>query len=68
MILRTRCPTCGATYRLQEPLPPEGKRYRCTCKTVITISYPDTVRDRIRATQLAMEQEEAMKSMIATLS
>jgi penicillin-binding protein 1A len=59
MILRTRCPTCGATYRLQEPLPPEGKRYRCTCKTVITISYPEAVRERIRATQLAMEQEDA---------
>ena len=59
MILRTRCPTCGATYRLQEPLPPEGKRYRCTCKTVITISYPEAVRERIRATQLAMENENA---------
>ncbi len=59
MILRTRCPTCGATYRLQEPLPPEGKRYRCTCKTVITISYPEAVRERIRATALAMEAEEA---------
>jgi hypothetical protein len=59
MILRTRCPTCGATYRLQEPLPPEGKRYRCTCKTVITISYPEAVRKRIHATQLSMEQEDA---------
>ncbi len=58
MILRTRCPTCGATYRLQEPLPPEGKRYRCTCSTVITISYPEAVRERIRARQLAMETED----------
>ena len=62
MILRTRCPTCGATYRLQEPLPPQGKRYRCTCKTVITISYPESVRERIRATALAIEQQDAAQT------
>ena len=43
MVLRTKCPSCGATYRLKEPLPRAGKRYRCNCGTVITISYPDEV-------------------------
>ncbi|MCP4869859.1 MAG: PBP1A family penicillin-binding protein [Proteobacteria bacterium] len=43
MVLRTKCPSCGATYRLKEPLPRSGKRYRCNCGTVITISYPDEV-------------------------
>ena len=44
MILRTRCPSCGSTYRLRTPPPPEGRKYRCTCGTVITIAYPEQVR------------------------
>ncbi len=59
MILRTRCPNCGATYRLQEPLPPEGKKYRCTCNTVITIAYPDSVRERIQVSHLDMGNPDA---------
>ena len=37
MILRIQCPNCDTAYRLQDPLPPEGKRYRCKCKAVITV-------------------------------
>jgi len=47
MILRTRCPSCGASYRLQPPFPAEGKKYRCTCGTVITITYPDEVKQAL---------------------
>ena|GEM_PF-25554 len=49
MVLRIQCPSCGTAYRLQDPLPPEGKRYRCKCSAVITVAYPDAVRDRLNA-------------------
>ncbi|MCO4770606.1 MAG: hypothetical protein KDA24_11300, partial [Deltaproteobacteria bacterium] len=49
MVLRIQCPNCGTAYRLAEPLPPEGKRYRCKCSAVITVAYPDSVRDQLAA-------------------
>ncbi len=49
MILRIQCPACGTGYRLQDPLPPEGKKYRCRCGTVITVAYPDEVRKTLAA-------------------
>lgn len=55
MILRTRCPSCGAVYRMQPPLPPDGKKYRCNCGTVITVSYPDQVRKELAARGLAVQ-------------
>ena len=47
MILRIQCPACRTGYRLQDPLPPEGKKYRCRCGTVITVAYPEEVRQTI---------------------
>jgi penicillin-binding protein 1A len=49
VVLRIQCPNCGTAYRLQDPLPPEGKRYRCKCSAVITVAYPPAVRERLRA-------------------
>ena len=47
MVLRIQCPNCGTAYKLQDPLPPEGKRYRCKCSAVITVAYPEAVRERL---------------------
>jgi penicillin-binding protein 1A len=40
---------------MQPPLPPEGKKYRCNCGTVITISYPEQVRSELQARGLVVE-------------
>ena len=53
MILRIQCPACGTGYRLQDPLPPEGKKYRCRCGTVITVAYPEEVRRTLAARSAA---------------
>ena len=49
MVLRIQCPKCGTAYRLQDPLPPEGKRYRCKCGAAITVAYPPEVKERLGA-------------------
>lgn len=53
MVLRIQCPNCGNAYRLQDPLPPEGKRYRCKCSAIITVAYPEEVRARLRDQEAA---------------
>lgn len=58
MILRTRCPSCSSTYRLRTPPPPEGRKYRCTCGTVITISYPEQVRQYLQGKGFEVTSEE----------
>jgi penicillin-binding protein 1A len=55
MILRIQCPACGTGYRLQDPLPAEGKKYRCRCGTVITVAYPEDVRRTLA--ERAVEQQ-----------
>ena len=45
MILKISCPSCSKVYKLNDPLPPEGKKYRCTCGTVLVVTYPQEVRD-----------------------
>lgn len=48
MTLRLQCPSCNRPYRLPDPPPAEGKRYRCTCGTVLTVTYPEEYRERLR--------------------
>ena len=58
MILRTRCPSCSSTYRLRTPPPPEGRKYRCTCGTVITISYTEQVREYLQGKGFEVTPEQ----------
>ena len=48
MILKIGCPSCSKVYKLKDPLPPEGKKYRCSCGTVLVVTYPQSVRDLLR--------------------
>ncbi len=48
MVLRLHCPHCRTPYRLPDPPPPEGKKYRCTCGTVLTVQYPEEVREELK--------------------
>ncbi|MEE2828117.1 MAG: transglycosylase domain-containing protein, partial [Myxococcota bacterium] len=63
MILRTQCPNCQSTYRLRTPPPPEGRKYRCTCGTVITIAYPEQVREVLRSKGFEVAPESGTETL-----
>lgn len=57
MVLKIGCPNCKKVYRLKEPLPPEGKKYRCTCGTVLVVTYPHAVREELSRRGLEMNAQ-----------
>jgi penicillin-binding protein 1A len=57
MVLKIGCPNCKKVYRLKEPLPSEGKKYRCTCGTVLVVTYPNAVREELSRRGLEMNAQ-----------
>ncbi len=49
MVLKISCPSCKKAYRLTEPYPLPGRRYRCTCGSVIRVSYPPDILRALEA-------------------
>ena len=49
MVVKLGCPHCSKVYRLKKPFPPEGKKYRCTCGTVLVVTHDGPFLDKVVA-------------------